>query len=460
MSAPASLGPWRARRAGPSPTPPAPEDYIADDGSWLDASVPETALSLLCRNGVLPDPNVDANLKTAIPDVFHVGRGFYTFWWCTTFEWPSLLRRHPRARTSCSLPLSSFLSRYWQGHREPQARTTQRRARLLLEGCNYSIRVFVNEIEVPVGPEGNKGMFLRRAVDVPTDLLKPTNRLAVLVEPPDHVGCVDKGGQGGDHMIAKDVTCQYVEGWDWIQPVPDRNTGLWGPVYLQETGPAVLSDPRAVVRFEGSAQGPADVAVTVGLQNLTGAAQDATVTATAVPIGEGAAGAASPQLSWKAKVRLGARQSVDGFDLGHRRCESPALWWPVGYGEQALYELRVAVEAGGSKSHETSTTFGFRLLESVINPKTKSRQFVVNGVPIFVRGGNYIVPDLALRCPAHRIGQEVRMHAEMGLNMIRLWGECVAFLGASSAKAILLTLLEKRLFPAKRGGRGSLRGII
>ena len=358
------------------------------------------------------------------------------------------------------MPLSSFLSRYWQGHREPQARTTQRRARLLLEGCNYSIRVFVNEIEVPVGPEGNKGMFLRRALDVPTDLLKPTNRLAVLVEPPDHVGCVDKGGQGGDHMIAKDVTCQYVEGWDWIQPVPDRNTGLWGPVYLQETGPAVLSDPRAVVRFEGSAQGPADVAVTVGLQNLTGAALEATVTATAVPIGEGAARAASPQLSWKAKVRLGAGQSVDGFDLGHRRCESPALWWPVGYGEQALYELRVAVEAGGSKSHETSTTFGFRLLESVINPKTKSRQFVVNGVPIFVRGGNYIVPDLALRCPAHRIGQEVRMHAEMGLNMIRLWGECVAFLGASSAKAILLTLLEKLLFPAKRGGRGSLRGIL
>ena len=119
------------------------------------------------------------------------------------------------------------------------------------------------------------------------------------------------------------------------------------------------------------------------------------------------------------------------------------------------------MEAGGSKSHETSTTFGFRLLESVINPKTKSRQFVVNGgVPIFVRGGNYIVPDLALRCPAHRIGQEVRMHAEMGLNMIRLWGECVAFLGASSAKAILLTLLEKLLFPAKRGGRGSLRGIL
>ena len=150
---------------------------------------------------------------------------------------------------------------------------------------------------------------------------------------------------------------------------------------------------------------------------------------------------------------------MDGFDLGHRRCESPALWWPVGYGEQALYELRVAVEAGGSKSHETSTTFGFRLLESVINPKTKSRQFAVNGVPIFVRGGNYIVPDLALRC-AHRIGQEVRMHAEMGLNMIRLWGECVAFLGASSAKAILLTLLEKLLFPAKRGGRGSLRGIL
>ncbi len=47
-------------------------------------------------------------------------------------------------------------------------------------------------------------------------------------------------GQGGDHMIAKDVTAPFVEGWDWILPVPDRNTGLWDHVELQYTGPVAL----------------------------------------------------------------------------------------------------------------------------------------------------------------------------------------------------------------------------
>ena len=47
-------------------------------------------------------------------------------------------------------------------------------------------------------------------------------------------------GQGGDHLIAQDVTAQYVEGWDWILPVPDRNTGIWDHVELCFTGPVSL----------------------------------------------------------------------------------------------------------------------------------------------------------------------------------------------------------------------------
>ena len=47
-------------------------------------------------------------------------------------------------------------------------------------------------------------------------------------------------GQGGDHDIAKDCTAQFVEGWDWIVPVPDRNTGIWDDVTISWTGPVRL----------------------------------------------------------------------------------------------------------------------------------------------------------------------------------------------------------------------------
>ena len=40
-------------------------------------------------------------------------------------------------------------------------------------------------------------------------------------------------GQGGDHMIARDVTALFTEGWDWMQPVRDRDTGIFDSVELK-----------------------------------------------------------------------------------------------------------------------------------------------------------------------------------------------------------------------------------
>jgi mannosylglycoprotein endo-beta-mannosidase len=76
-----------------------------------------------------------------------------------------------------------------------------------------------------------RGAFLRHTLDVTAQAeVRGRNNLAVAVYPPDHPGCVELGGQGGDHMIAQDVTPQFVEGWDWTCPIPDRNTGLWDKV--------------------------------------------------------------------------------------------------------------------------------------------------------------------------------------------------------------------------------------
>jgi hypothetical protein len=73
-------------------------------------------------------------------------------------------------------------------------------------------------------------MFLRQTYRI-TELLsrKGKNRIALIVYPPDPPGDPN-GGQGGDGVIARNVTHQYLAGWDWIQPVPDRNTGIWDKV--------------------------------------------------------------------------------------------------------------------------------------------------------------------------------------------------------------------------------------
>lgn len=50
------------------------------------------------------------------------------------------------------------------------------------------------------------------------------------------------------------------------------------------------------------------------------------------------------------------------------------------------------------------------------------RLFKVNGQPIFIRGGNWILSDGLLRLSKKRYKTDIKFHADMNMNMIRCWG--------------------------------------
>ena len=50
------------------------------------------------------------------------------------------------------------------------------------------------------------------------------------------------------------------------------------------------------------------------------------------------------------------------------------------------------------------------------------RLFKVNGEPIFIRGGNWILSDGLLRLSKKRYNTDIKFHADMNFNMIRCWG--------------------------------------
>lgn len=98
----------RRRPGGPLETPPpypalehalwgvkpfggTPSEGVEESGplGWLPAAVPSTVLGTLVQNGVFPDPHVGLN-NDLIPDIFHAGRGFYTFVFCTSFTPPQV----------------------------------------------------------------------------------------------------------------------------------------------------------------------------------------------------------------------------------------------------------------------------------------------------------------------------------------------------------------------------------
>ncbi len=345
---------------------------------WLPAVVPGTVLTSQLLNKEIPDPFYGMNNKH-IPDIYAVGREFYTYWFVTDFSEAALARDE----------------HVW----------------LQFRGVNDSFEVFINGYMVGAG---RKSMYLRHEFDITAFLKKGYNRLAVLVHPPDPVGNPN-GGQGGDGTIARGITNQYVAGWDWIQPVPDRNTGIWDKVFIRKTKQVIFANTHVVTEVPGKRwpdhlQSPATIKVTTEVFNASGRDLRGVVSYDL----------AGEKISVNVQLGPNEKQSVSFPDY---LLIDPQLWWPNGYGPQNLYSLKVSfLGEDSSVSDEEQVTFGVREIKGVWNAHTHSREVRVNGQKIFIKGGNRILSDELLRFSNERYDAEVRYHRDMNLNLIRVWG--------------------------------------
>ncbi|CAH8356048.1 unnamed protein product [Eruca vesicaria subsp. sativa] len=351
---------------------------------WIEAVVPGTVLGTLLKNKSIPDPFYGLENET-ITDIADSGRDYYTFCFSTHF------------------PCKRLLNQY---------------VHLNFRAINYSAEVYLNGHKIVLP----KGMFRRHTLDV-TDILHPDNKdnlLAVIVHPPDHPGSIPpQGGQGGDHEIGKDVAAQYVEGWDWICPIRDRNTGIWDEVSISVTGPVRIIDPHLVSTFFDDYE-RAYLHVTAELENKSTWNAECSVNIQVTAELEN--GVCLVEHLHTENVLIPARGHIQ-HTFKPLYIYKPELWWPNGMGKQNLYDvlITVAVKEFG-ESDSWMQPFGFRKIESDIDSVTGGRLFKINGEPIFIRGGNWILSDGLLRLSKERYRTDIKFHADMNMNMIRCWG--------------------------------------
>eukprot|EP01133_Synstelium_polycarpum_P003693 gene3693-4254_t len=116
--------------------------------------------------------------------------------------------------------------------------------------------------------------------------------------------------------------------------------------------------------------------------------------------------------------------------------DSPHLWWPNGYGEQALYTVSIV----GPTARMTKT-IGLRTM--AIDTKDGAFTIVVNGLPIFAKGADWIPVDtFPVRCTDNIIERLIRDTAAANMNCLRVWGggtyETTAFYNACDKHGILI----------------------
>jgi hypothetical protein len=347
---------------------------------WMEAKVPGTVLTTLLENKVFPAPEFSMN-NNLIPDIYEIGRDFYTFWFVRPFR--------------------------------VEAWAPDRQVWLNFRGINYKADIFLNGKRL--NSVTHEGMFLRKSFLI-TPYLRPEeeNVLAVIVYPPDYPGNPN-GGQGGDGEIARNVTMQFTPGWDWIQPVRDRNTGIWDEVSVTTTGAVRVQHPYVVTKAPGvrqpeGNQKEAVVHISAEVENTSDVVQKGLLTCETD----------GNRLTAPLTLAPHEKRQVAFKDLA---IKNPRLWWPNGIGRQELYDMQIAFETDVQQvSDRQQLRYGIREITTGISPETGGRIFYVNGQPVFITGGNYIASEWLLRLSPERYRAEVRFHAEMNIRMIRVWG--------------------------------------
>ncbi len=211
------------------------------------------------------------------------------------------------------------------------------------------------------------------------------------------------GQAAAKHSWTRKMACNF--GWDWgINAV---SCGIWRSIRLIGAGAARIDDIKITQNHSaGIVELVCDVAaelydVASPLVAVEVCLDDETVASGSASLNEGAC----------------SLQFI---------IDDPQLWWPNNLGEQTLYEVAVALlEEDGQMLDSEVKRIGLRTLELDRHEDQwgESFQFVVNGVPFFAKGANWIPVDgiMARRSPevyARLLGDA----AEANMNMLRVWG--------------------------------------
>lgn len=199
----------------------------------------------------------------------------------------------------------------------------------------------------------------------------------------------------------------YQYGWDWGPRFV--TSGVWRPVSLEAWDAARVESLRIIQNQLGkdSAQLTAEVEV------VSTVAADASVVVENVT-DKGA--------SVRQPVKLAAGSNKVAVNFTIRK---PRLWWPAGLGDHPLYDIRARLLVGGKDVDDASARIGLRTVELRQQPDAdgKSFTFVVNGVPVFAKGANWIPADsFPTRITRERYRQLVESARDANMNMLRVWG--------------------------------------
>ncbi len=326
----------------------------------IPASVPGTVHTDLLAAGLIPDPYLDLNEIS----VDWVGRCDWRYE--TRFDWHDDGAEH---------------------------------VELVFSGLDTFAEITLNG--VAIGQTANMNRTYR--FDLRPHLLAGENHLTVTFESAWKRGAALEAqyeprpnNYPGPANLMRKMACNF--GWDWGPTLV--TAGIWQAVTLESWSGARLGRIRPEITLDG-----ADGRVKIHA-DLEGAAAGLTLRAHVAGVTD---------------MRPVGGAAVD-LDL---LVKAPQLWWPHNLGNQPLYDLTVELLDGETVLDSWSRAIGFRSLRLDTTPDEHGTPFafVINDVPIYISGANWIPDDCFLpRVTPERYSARIEQAKGANINLLRVWG--------------------------------------
>ncbi len=282
--------------------------------------------------------------------------------------------------------------------------------RLRCEGLDTLATISVNG--VAVGRTDN--MYRVWEFDIRSLLQPGSNRIAIRFDSAvrhvrEHQTLRPLPSWGGPLEISgrawlRKEPCNF--GWDWGPVLV--TAGIWRPIRIVAWDTARLTELE--VRQQHARGGAVSLDLTV----------HAEVCDTTAPL------EATLQVSYKGGVVASTRVRLEqGVASARLAIKNPQLWWPNGMGEQPLYEVKAELVADAVALDQTTRRIGLRTLrlDRHADEWGESFQFVVNDVPFFAKGANWIPADaFVTRLTRVEYARLIKAAAMANMNMLRCWG--------------------------------------
>ncbi len=211
------------------------------------------------------------------------------------------------------------------------------------------------------------------------------------------------GVDGISHI--RKVQCHF--GWDWGPILPP--VGVTGELELQAYSTAKIDQVTIGQKHEGNKVTLSIMAKVKEVRSIGNSDNKLKVQITS-PTGE------------KFIIDI---DILDGCGKAEIEIQDPQLWWSNGLGKQNLYQVEVSLTNRGNELDNWRRHTGLRTIELDTSKDQwgKNFRFLVNGVPIFAKGADWIPSDsFVTRTSKEELEFYIRSAKDVNMNMLRVWG--------------------------------------